>query len=142
TDFRQFVDYGNLTGLDMALYKNSYFYHTPLDKLDSVTPGTIQHMGDNSLALFEFLTSEADLTGLKFTSNVIYYDLLGQYFIVYEWETAQVIHGATVFIVSILIIMESRKIQDILSLGLGVLAVALSLILSVAVPNIIAKVYT
>ncbi|GAA5932298.1 hypothetical protein JCM1841_005187 [Sporobolomyces salmonicolor] len=57
TDFRQFAEYGNLTGLDMALVQDSYKYHTRLDNVDAIQPGAVQHMGESALALLEYLTS-------------------------------------------------------------------------------------
>lgn len=56
TDYRIFRDFGEIPGIDMAFYQNGYVYHTPLDDLDMVTPGSIQHMGGNTLALARHLT--------------------------------------------------------------------------------------
>jgi Zn-dependent M28 family amino/carboxypeptidase len=42
TDYRQFVDYGRISGIDMAFYENSYVYHTMLDLESTITPGSIQ----------------------------------------------------------------------------------------------------
>lgn len=47
TDFRQFVQYGNLSGLDMAIVGNSYLYHTRSDLVHNLQPGTLQHFGDS-----------------------------------------------------------------------------------------------
>lgn len=56
TDFRQFVEYGNnLSGLDMALVGNSYFYHTRKDIPQYLEPGATQHFGENTLAIIEHL---------------------------------------------------------------------------------------
>ncbi|KAF9582834.1 hypothetical protein BGW38_010698, partial [Lunasporangiospora selenospora] len=95
TDFRQFVDHGNLTGLDMAVYKNSYIYHTELDLNENMEPGLPQHMGENTLALVRYLTEEVDLTE-KFekTSDVVFFDVLGWFFVSYSTEVATKIHLA------------------------------------------------
>lgn len=63
TDFRQFHEYGNLSGLDMALVQNSYLYHTRLDLPEFIEPGALQHMGENTLKLLEYLTSEETKMG-------------------------------------------------------------------------------
>ncbi|KAF9111307.1 hypothetical protein BGX27_005120 [Mortierella sp. AM989] len=88
TDFRQFVDHGNLTGLDMAVYKNSYLYHTHLDLDEFLEEGLPQHMGENALALATYLTEEANLTNLQRTSSIVFFDVFGQFFISYSWTTA------------------------------------------------------
>ncbi|KAG0041555.1 hypothetical protein BGZ83_001659 [Gryganskiella cystojenkinii] len=94
TDFRQFVDYGNLTGLDMAVYKNSYVYHTHLDTNEHMEVGLPQHMGENTLALVTYLGDHAEFKGKKFekSTDVIFFDILGLYFAVYSFTTAIWIH--------------------------------------------------
>lgn len=63
TDFRQFVEYGNLTGLDMALVQDSYKYHTRLDIPDEIQPGALTHMGHNVISMLEYLTSDKTTLG-------------------------------------------------------------------------------
>ncbi|KAG0251237.1 hypothetical protein BG011_007752 [Mortierella polycephala] len=92
TDFRQFVDHGNLTGLDMAVYKNSYLYHTHLDLDEFMEAGLPQHMGENTLALARYLTEKADLRDLESTTSVVFFDVFGQFFVSYSWSTALKIH--------------------------------------------------
>ncbi|KAH6588415.1 hypothetical protein BASA61_005959 [Batrachochytrium salamandrivorans] len=62
TDFRQFVQYGDMAGLDFAFYQNSYVYHTMLDVEENIQDGSLQHFGDNILALVEYIIFEADLS--------------------------------------------------------------------------------
>ncbi|KAF9202024.1 hypothetical protein BGZ59_002395 [Podila verticillata] len=88
TDFRQFVDHGNLTGLDMAVYKNSYLYHTHLDLDEFMEAGLPQHMGENVLALATYLTEEANLVNLERTSSVVFFDVFGLFFVSYSWTAA------------------------------------------------------
>ncbi|KAF9111289.1 hypothetical protein BGX27_005128 [Mortierella sp. AM989] len=94
TDFRQFVDHGNLTGLDMAVYKNSYLYHTHLDLDAFLEAGLPQHMGENTLALATYLSEKADLVNLESTSSVVFFDVFGLFFVSYDWSTALKIHIA------------------------------------------------
>ncbi|CAO3581620.1 unnamed protein product [Absidia cylindrospora] len=98
TDFRQFVQYGNLTGIDMAIYKNSYLYHTHLDIPKHLEPGAIQHLGENTLAIVEHLAKNTSLTGILPTSEVVFFDMHGLFFMVYSWGTAFKIQMATVLI--------------------------------------------
>ncbi|KAF9990085.1 hypothetical protein BGZ75_003632 [Mortierella antarctica] len=92
TDFRQFVEHGNLTGLDMAVYKNSYLYHTHLDLDEFMEAGLPQHMGENALALATYLTEEANLVNLERTSSVVFFDIFGLFFVSYSWTTAMRSH--------------------------------------------------
>jgi hypothetical protein len=79
TDFRQFVEYGdNLTGIDMALYKNSYLYHTHLDLPKYLQPGSIQHLGENVLAITRHLVQNTTLTDIERTNQVVYFDFYGK----------------------------------------------------------------
>ncbi|KAF9915285.1 hypothetical protein BX616_006511 [Lobosporangium transversale] len=96
TDFRQFVDHGNLTGLDMAVYTNSYLYHTHLDLNEHLASGLPQHMGENTLALVQYLGNKVDLanTNLEKTSSVVFYDVLGFFFVSYSVNTAVLLHLA------------------------------------------------
>ncbi|MCO5565485.1 hypothetical protein L7F22_019158 [Adiantum nelumboides] len=57
TDFRQFVQYANQSGLDMAIVGNSYQYHTRLDLTKNLEPGMMQHFGENVLAIVNHLVT-------------------------------------------------------------------------------------
>lgn len=50
TDYRIFVKHGNVTGIDLAFYRESFAYHTALDNLDNLRDGSLQHEGANVLA--------------------------------------------------------------------------------------------
>ncbi|RUO97088.1 hypothetical protein BC936DRAFT_141000 [Jimgerdemannia flammicorona] len=148
TDFRQFVHYGNLTGLDMALYKNSYLYHTHLDQPGNMEPGALQHMGENTLALIEYLTNEGDLERLEVASDVVYWEVFGLKFIVYSWSTAYNLQQATV-VLSLLfftyIIRKSilttpyRSLSTTLTAyGISTISVLLSFFSAILVSNLTA----
>jgi hypothetical protein len=47
TDYRPFVAYGSLPGLDVAFYSNRYLYHTSRDDFDHVHPAAVMHLGLN-----------------------------------------------------------------------------------------------
>jgi hypothetical protein len=98
TDFRQFVQYGNLTGIDMAIYKNSYLYHTHLDITKHLQPGAIQHLGANTLAIINYLAQNSTLTNIEPSSEVVFFDVQGLFFVVYSWATAYTIQMSTVFL--------------------------------------------
>ncbi|KAM0755633.1 hypothetical protein T439DRAFT_320338 [Meredithblackwellia eburnea MCA 4105] len=113
TDFRQFAQYGNLTGLDMALVQNSYLYHTRLDLHEFIEPGALQHMGENTIALLEYLTSNATKLGNSpnaprlphaASSETIYFSGLGGLlFVIYTKAQATVFYGTLAAISAILV---------------------------------------
>ncbi|KAM0793486.1 hypothetical protein ACM66B_000927 [Microbotryomycetes sp. NB124-2] len=103
TDFRQFAEYGNLTGLDMAIVQNSYLYHTRLDLPEFIEPGATQHMGENVIALLEYLTSPETTLGNSLTaeklpksptSSVVFFSGLGgRLFVVLTRDQATLVYG-------------------------------------------------
>jgi len=131
TDFRQFVDYGNLTGLDMALIKNSYLYRmhfimkfeqkiaqhyildTRQDLADNLQPGSLRHMGENLISMLGQLTLPG--TKLKgqseqFSPPVFFSAFGGKVFVVYTFETAFQIYAASSVI--LLAVLYDRVRRD------------------------------
>ncbi|KAJ3292133.1 hypothetical protein HDU79_001704 [Rhizoclosmatium sp. JEL0117] len=47
TDYRVYVAYGHLQGIDIAFYSYRYQYHTPEDSVEFSWPISTQHLGDN-----------------------------------------------------------------------------------------------
>lgn len=86
TDYRQFVQYGNVVGLDMAIVGNSYLYHTRKDLPEYIQPGAIQHFGENVLAIVDYLTTSPESL-LKYVAPTpksetpIFFSLMGMFFI-------------------------------------------------------------
>jgi Zn-dependent M28 family amino/carboxypeptidase len=76
TDYRIFVAYKGVTGLDLAYFRNSYVYHTTLDTVASIEEGSIQHMGDNILAVLKEMGSTPVLD-VSNNSKMLYFDVLG-----------------------------------------------------------------
>ncbi|KAF5334245.1 hypothetical protein D9758_017096 [Tetrapyrgos nigripes] len=97
TDFRQFQQYLNVTGLDIAVVGNSYLYHMRKDLVENIQPGVAQHMAENTLALLQYLSSHPDvlpsLTGGYTPPTTVYYSLLG-FFFMYSFRTAMKMHLA------------------------------------------------
>jgi hypothetical protein len=91
TDFRVYNDRG-LHALDMAFIEDGYAYHTRLDTPDRVTSGSLQHVGDNTLALARAL-AEGPLPPSPQPGPFLYYDLLGVVMFVYSARTALVLAG-------------------------------------------------
>ncbi|HEX2189957.1 MAG TPA: M20/M25/M40 family metallo-hydrolase [Longimicrobiaceae bacterium] len=90
TDFRVYRDQGGLRGLDVAFYQDGWAYHTALDQVGRVQPGSIQHMGDNTLALVRELATgplPGDVGGMR----SVYYDFLGVEMFAYSGVTAMLL---------------------------------------------------
>lgn len=90
TDGRVFRGAG-WSGLDLALFESGYLYHTALDRLDRVEPGSAQGMGDNVLALTRALASRALPAHDPAAASPIYFDLLSRWMFVYAPGTALVL---------------------------------------------------
>lgn len=89
TDFRQFVQYGQLSGLDIAVIGNSYLYHTRLDVTSALEPGMLQHFGENILAITDFLVTspESKLAinePFPQKSPPIYFSIAGRFFVLFS----------------------------------------------------------
>lgn len=62
TDFRVLRDFGNdLPGLDLAVVRNGYVYHTKYDRAELISRATYQAVGDNVLALTRALANAKEL---------------------------------------------------------------------------------
>ncbi|KAI8370366.1 uncharacterized protein BYT42DRAFT_582089 [Radiomyces spectabilis] len=148
TDFRQFVQYGNLTGIDMAIYKNSYLYHTHLDVTKHLQPGAIQHLGENTLAVVNYLAQNSSLEGIEPTSEIVFFDVHGLFFVVYSWATAYRIQMATAMVCGLLFVYivakthassPYRSVPNILGAYVkSTLSVVLSAIAALLLPTVVA----
>ncbi|MQA36257.1 M28 family peptidase, partial [Modestobacter roseus] len=78
TDFSPFLDSGRFTGLNTAYIDGSAAYHTPLDTPSRMNRGSLQAMGDNTLALARELGA-ADLDELAepAAGDATYFPVLG-----------------------------------------------------------------
>ncbi|KAI9008790.1 hypothetical protein CLU79DRAFT_800107 [Phycomyces nitens] len=152
TDFRQFVQYGNLTGIDLALYKNSYIYHTHLDVVENLEPGSMQHLGENTLAIIDYLALNTTMNNIEQASDIVFFDIYGVFFVSYSWKTAYIIQTSTVIVSLVFfgyIIKKTsqsspyRTIPNILiSYAKSIIFVLLSLLASLFMPVIIALLIT
>ncbi|MBW0475805.1 hypothetical protein O181_015520 [Austropuccinia psidii MF-1] len=142
TDFRQFVQYANLTGLDMALVQNSYFYHTSRDIPSNIQPGAIQHMGENTLALLKHLTSSSvNLTNIKSSSDLVFFSILRLFFIIYTKTTA-IRSYITLTILSMSFVIFNIKPQLRKVYFWSFIAVICSFLSSIITPNLVAFFFT
>lgn len=78
TDFTPFLDAGRFTGLNSAYIDGSGVYHAPQDTRGSMDRASLQHVGDNALALTRALAA-ADLADLSVPAagDASYFPVLG-----------------------------------------------------------------
>ncbi|EKM81542.1 hypothetical protein AGABI1DRAFT_69822 [Agaricus bisporus var. burnettii JB137-S8] len=141
TDFRQFEYYLNVTGLDMAVVGNSYLYHMRKDLVENIQPGLAQHMGENTLALLRFLSSEEsplpNLTSGYTPPTTVYLTLAGRFFM-YSFATAKMMYWAF-FLASVLFVrLSATKNGEKASVAIGVMAVTVAFLGTIIVPNMVA----
>ncbi|KAJ3347022.1 hypothetical protein HDU91_006871, partial [Kappamyces sp. JEL0680] len=114
TDFRQFVQYGNLVGLDFAFYQNSYTYHTNLDTVENIEPGAIQHFGDNIFAILDYLVTQIpskEPWPLEMDSSMVYYDFMGRWFFNYSNEFALFFHSCVAAVALVAVFFQTIALE-------------------------------
>jgi len=90
TDFGQFENYLNTSGLDFAIVGHSYFYHTQKDRLEFVEKGASQHFASNVMAILDHLLSPASplSSGEPFSPpDMVYFSLYDLVFFSWAMET-------------------------------------------------------
>ncbi|KAF5733748.1 endoplasmic reticulum metallopeptidase 1 isoform X2 [Tripterygium wilfordii] len=103
TDFQIYKELAGLSGLDFAFMDNGAVYHTKNDKLELLTPGSLQHLGENMLA---FLLQIAPSSHLPVDKSMreeetghnaaVFFDILGTYMIVYNHRYANMLHNSVI----------------------------------------------
>jgi hypothetical protein len=101
TDFRVYRDRVRLPGLDFALFQDGYAYHTPLDRPERIASGSLQQMGENTLAVVRALAARSDLAALAVAEapgageeRWVYHDILGLFFLAYPGWLAGLLAAA------------------------------------------------
>lgn len=84
TDFTVYRKRG-LTGFNFAFTNSASLYHSARDDLQNIDPRSLQHMGDQALAVTGVL-ADADLDRLKSESNASFFDVFGWFTVV--WRAA------------------------------------------------------
>ena len=87
TDFAVYAREGGVPGVDMAFYRGGWAYHTTLDRVARIAPGSVQHIGANALAVTRALAA-GPLPGDVGGAPGMYYDVLGLGLLAYGRLTA------------------------------------------------------
>jgi len=69
------------TGVNFAFQGRVSHYHTPLDNIQNLSPGSVQHQGDNAYAMLQALLS-TDLQTLP-EGNAVYTDILSSFMVIW-----------------------------------------------------------
>ncbi|VDP09588.1 unnamed protein product [Soboliphyme baturini] len=101
TDFRIFWHYGNLSGLDIAYFRNGYVYHNEFDRPEFIASGAIQRTGDNLLTLVRatLLSSCLETDCPQQTQAFVFFDLFGLFTVSYLRSTSVVFNLSLVLVV-------------------------------------------
>lgn len=86
TDFERYGGAG-WSGVDLAPIRGGYTYHTALDRPERLAPGTLQHLGDSTLALVRALVHGAPAPAGD-EGPVTFFDVAGLGMVVYGRSTA------------------------------------------------------
>jgi hypothetical protein len=133
TDFRIYRDFGHLVGLDVALYRGGWAYHTQRDRTWNVTPGTVQQMGENALALARELASGSLTTNASVRGErAVYYDVLGAFMPHYSERTAMLLAILAMALAIVALgIAVARRFTSLAAIVVALLTLVASAVLAI-----------
>jgi len=148
TDFQVYKEVAGLSGLDFAYMDFTAVYHTKNDKLEFLQPGSLQHLGDNMLALLLEVVTSPHLQNIKANKSekgsehiqVVYFDVLGKYMIVYSQKFANALY-VSVILQSLLIWIASLVqggVRAVMSLSLACFSILMTWTLSLSFSALVA----
>src|SRR5579864_6551802 len=127
TDFTVFRRAG-YSGLNFAFIDGLAYYHTALDSIQNIDPGSLQHHGDYLLELARaFGNTTSDNVRAQ---NLIYFDVLGKVLVRYSQFTARILLGLAVVVTAAVLYLGIRNGR----LGIGACLLGLlAMVIGVAV---------
>ncbi|KAH9288162.1 hypothetical protein KI387_032279, partial [Taxus chinensis] len=148
TDFQVYKEVAGLSGLDFAYMDFSSVYHTKNDKLDLLKPGSLQHLGDNMLALLLEVLTSPHLPNLKAHNDeghseeqqIVYFDVVGKYMVMYSQKFANMLYNS-IMLQSLLIWSASLVhggIPAVICLSLACFSILITWILSLSFSALVA----
>ncbi|KAL9939163.1 hypothetical protein V8E36_001976 [Tilletia maclaganii] len=146
TDFRQFVEYGNQSGLDMAIIASSYLYHTRKDIPANIEPGATQHFGENTLAIVDYLVTSPESklsTNRAFTKSEapVYFSILGKLFFYFHNVTfRKIVHGlvAILLVQTLYAVRAERHLDSLRATAFTTAGMYANFVVAVFFSNIVA----
>lgn len=127
----------------MAIVRDSYKYHTRLDTVEYLQPGSLQHFGENMVAILSYLASTpsgADLASISRAREIVFFDLFGGKLFVMIQKDAAAIGYIALFVASVgLAALRMRRdrlsgyLVCLISIPASMLGSALAAVLTAAV---------
>jgi hypothetical protein len=101
TDYMMYSMIGSLSGYDFGSYPGGYVYHTSLDQPSMIKQGVIQDLGENLGILIRDILLGHIQTEKKIidTDPLIYFDILGQYLMMYKQSTSIIIQRTLIVLI-------------------------------------------
>ncbi|XP_060660225.1 endoplasmic reticulum metallopeptidase 1-like [Drosophila nasuta] len=113
TDYRIFVQYGDIPGFDFAQMINGYVLHSKYDRIDVIPRGAIQNSGDNVLELVWALSNAPEMrdTNAYRTGHAVFFDFLGLYFFNYTEDTGKILNYSAGVVTLLLILVSACRMS-------------------------------
>ncbi|XP_052892583.1 endoplasmic reticulum metallopeptidase 1-like [Anopheles moucheti] len=105
TDYYVYSKYGKIPGMDFAHSTWGYLYHTAYDAYSTIPNTTLQHTGDNVLALARALANAEELydIGDHEGSKAVFFDFLNWFLVYYPlWASILLNIGLSVIAISVI----------------------------------------
>jgi hypothetical protein len=125
TDLTVFKQAG-IPGVNFAFIGDVARYHSPKDDADHASPGSLQHQGENALAIVRALAG-ADLENHQ-GGNVVFFDVLGSRIVAWPLQLTPVLAGLALLLVAVTALV-ARRVDEapILRAIVGLVAWAVAL---------------
>ncbi|XP_065086297.1 endoplasmic reticulum metallopeptidase 1-like [Ochlerotatus camptorhynchus] len=124
TDYETLSNVGKWPGMDIALASYGYLYHTAYDAFETISPDTLQHIGDNLLPLVMELARSKELYDVERhrDSSATFFDFMHLFKVTYNETITYVINylvaivGLVLIVLTIVIMvrMEGAKLTKVL----------------------------
>lgn len=108
TDLTVFKEYG-LQGLNFAHADRLPHYHTPLDNLENLDRGSLQHHGDNAWGVLKQI-KDLDLTKVN-SGNIVYSDILGLFTVQWSENASLFASVLSLFLFGLLTFYYGKSLQ-------------------------------
>lgn len=125
-----------LPGLDLAFFRDGHAIHSALDRMARLDPGSLQHMGDNTLAVARSLSGQP-LRAPEAAASPVFFDVLGRWLVAYGPRAAVVWAIVAVGLAIVATVFAARRAQVAIGLiaagfGIALLSLMLALLLPIA----------
>ncbi|KAH8271621.1 hypothetical protein KR018_011294 [Drosophila ironensis] len=139
TDFRIFRDFGVVPGLDMAGVYNGFVYHTAFDRYTVVSRDSLQHSGDNLLALVRSISNSVEMYDTEAYSegHAVFFDFIGLFFVHYQQSTGVALNISFSLGAIILVCISLWRMSQVSGQTLGTYAGAFGLLFLLALAGVV-----